>query len=337
MNLNLFTKIFHPSIENELKKAVDSIDVPPYSELHKMMAYHMGWVSKDPGKITGGKRIRPLIVLLTTAAAGGEWERALPAAAAVELVHNFSLLHDDIEDKSPLRRGRPTIWTQWGIPQAINTGDSMFALAHLTMFKLEDTTSPSITLNASKIIQKTCLKLTQGQYLDIYYEERDDLTLDDYWPMVTGKTAALIAASNELGALVANANQEIQKHYRTFGLNLGLAFQVLDDFLGIWGESKKIGKSIVSDLVTRKKTLPILYGLERRGKFAKLWKKGNITQDKVPELVKQLEEEGGRTYTQEIADQLTRKALKSLDKANPRGEAGIALRQLANQLLQREV
>jgi geranylgeranyl diphosphate synthase type I len=337
MNLYYFTEIFQPAIESELKKAVYSIDLYPYSELHEMMAYHMGWESEDTSKITGGKRIRPLIVLLTTAAAGGVWEHALPAAAAVELIHNFSLLHDDIEDKSPLRRGRPTIWKKWGIPQAINTGDAMYALAHLTMFKLEDTTSPSITLDASKLIQNTCLRLTQGQFLDISYEDRDGLTLDDYWPMVTGKTAALIAASNELGALVANSNQEIQKNYRDFGFNLGLAFQILDDFLGVWGESEKIGKSIESDLVTGKKTLPILYGLEKQGEFAKLWNKGNITQESVPTLVKQLEKEGGRKFTLDNADRLTRKALKSLDRANPRGEAGIALKELANQLLQREV
>ena len=226
-----------PAIEKELKKSIKRIEGPFYFELQRMMSYHMGWEGDGNSTVAGGgKRICPLLVLLTTAAAGGDWQLALPAASSVELIHNFSLLHDDIEDNSPLRRGRPTVWVKWGVPQAINTGDAMFSMAHLEMFNLEKMVPPIVTLEAAKIIQNTCLNLTQGQYLDISYEGRADLGIEDYYPMISGKTGALIAACTELGALVAEVDKNIQAYYRSFGLNLGLAFQALDDLLGIWGD-----------------------------------------------------------------------------------------------------
>jgi geranylgeranyl diphosphate synthase type I len=337
MSLKKFNQIFLPAIEAELQQAVAGIDGPGLQELHTMMVYHMGWEPEDANPQTTGKRIRPVIVLLTAQAAGGLWEDALPAAAAVELIHNFSLLHDDIEDNSPLRRGRPTVWTKWGIPQAINAGDAMFTLAHLALIRLQETVSPAIAFKANQVLQQTCLHLTQGQYLDISYEKRKILSLQDYWPMVTGKTAALIAACTELGALIADTDEDTRTHYRRFGLNLGLAFQVLDDVLGIWGDSTKIGKSNTSDLVEGKKSLPVLYGMEKNGKFAERWIRGSITSDEVPGLAKQLEIEGGRDYAQNQADLLTQQALQSLEDANPQGEAGDALFELANFLLKRQI
>jgi geranylgeranyl diphosphate synthase type I len=337
MNLKEHIELFQPAIELELKQAVRLVSSSLYQELHNMMTYHLGWEVDQAVTGSRGKRIRPMLLLLTTAAANGEWKDALPAAASVELIHNFSLLHDDIEDHSTERRGRPTIWVKWGVPQAINAGDAMFSIAHLAMLKLEKTTSPNIALKAAKIIQKTCLDLTRGQYLDISYENRRTLTIDDYWPMINGKTAALIAASCELGALIAASDKEEQKHYRTFGFYLGLSFQVLDDFLGIWGDSEVLGKSNFSDLVTRKKTLPILFALDKKGEFAIRWDSEEITPEKVPGLAKQLEIEGARDYTLDIADCLTDKALESLNRAGPIGDAGSALRELAEQLLKREL
>jgi geranylgeranyl diphosphate synthase type I len=252
------------------------------------------------------------------------------------LIHNFSLIHDDIEDNSPLRRGRPTVWKLWGIPQAINTGDAMFTLAHLALLRLEETTTKVITLEAARILVTTCLHLTQGQHLDISYENQTDLTLEDYWPMVRGKTAALLACCTELGALVADVDPVTQKKYRGFGRDLGLAFQAQDDLLGIWGEASQIGKSNLSDLVEGKKSLPILYGLEQDGPFAARWRQGPITPGEVPSLAVQLEVEGARLYTQQTANKLTQQALSTLEEVNPQGEAGEALMDLAKQLLRRD-
>lgn len=336
MSYEALIKQHQTEIEEELKAALQPISEAVYTGLHAMMAYHLGWEGPGAGPKASGKRVRPLLVTLTCAAAGGDWRRALPAATAVELIHNFSLLHDDIEDNSPVRRGRPTVWTQWGIPQAINTGDSMFSLAHLALHRLEGNSDVETTLKAARILENTCLKLTQGQFLDIAYESREDLSLDDYWPMVSGKTAALIAACTELGALAAGVSNHTRTRYRDFGLNLGLAFQVLDDYLGIWGKPSKTGKSAASDLLEGKKSLPVLFGLSRGGEFASRWARGPIQPDEVTGLAATLAQEGAQSYTQESANRLTDLALQALQDANPQGEAGQCLSHLARQLLQRE-
>jgi geranylgeranyl diphosphate synthase type I len=335
--LDRFTRACMPALEQELQKAVAPAGGPGLDELHKMLAYHMGWEGDRPAPNSSGKRIRPLLALLTCAAAGGDWQAALPAAAAIELIHNFSLIHDDIEDNSDLRRGRETVWKIWGIPQAINAGDAMFTLAHLSMLRLQHTVTPQAALKAAELLQATCLALTQGQYLDISYEGRQDLKLEDYWPMIGGKTAALVAASAEIGAIAAQAEPGTCAAYREFGRSLGLAFQAQDDILGIWGDSALTGKSAASDLLTGKKSLPVLYGLEQKGLFALRWLAGPIQEEDVPAVARQLEIEGARSYTQAKADELTEQARQALRLADPQGEAGQALVELAGWLLGREM
>jgi geranylgeranyl diphosphate synthase type I len=325
-----------PEIEAELRNTINSLEDALYSELRDMLAYHMGWIGEGAGPQAAGKRIRPLLVLLTAAAAGGDWRKAISGAAAVELLHNFSLIHDDIEDNSPTRRGRPTVWKKWGLAQAVNTGDALLTLAHLAVMRLEATLDSRIALQAARLLQEACLELTKGQYLDISYEARSSLTQEDYWPMVSGKTAALIAACTELGALTARAAPSTQHAYRQFGFNLGLAFQALDDLLGIWGDSKQLGKSVSSDLVSGKKSLPVLYGLSQDGPFAQRWRKGPVQPEEVEQLAHLLEQAGARDYTQESAVCLTDQALKALEQAGPQGAAGDELTALAHTLLKRQ-
>lgn len=335
--LEYFNMRMLPVLEEELRGAIQRVAEPGLDELAEMLYYHMGWEENGETPAPRGKRIRPILVLLTADAAGGSWEQALPAAAAVELVHNFSLIHDDIEDNSPQRRGRPTVWKKWGVPQAINAGDALFTLAHLALLQLEKTAGAETALKAAELLQKTCLQLTQGQYLDIAYENRNDLSLDSYWKMVNGKTAALIGACTELGALAAGTSAEIRLAYGKFGRSLGLAFQALDDILGIWGDSTKMGKSAESDLTSGKKSLPILYGIHQRGIFAARWEKGFIRPEEASAIADLLEAEGALGYTREAAEVLTEEALRALEEAGPRGEAGLALRELANLLLNRKV
>lgn len=331
-----YSNIFLPAIEDELRQAMGKIRISGADELHDMLSYHMGWEGEGAGPEATGKRIRPILVLLTTASSGGHWRNALPAAAAVELIHNFSLIHDDIEDNSPLRRGRPTVWKRWGIAQALNAGDAMFTLAYRAALRLQETISPACALQASQILQDTCIQLTQGQYLDIAYEAKADMSLEAYWSMIAGKTAALLSACAELGALAAEAEDFIRSAYRQFGFSLGLAFQIQDDLLGIWGEAGRIGKSVESDLVSGKKSLPVIFGLHQGGKFAQRWSQGPITVSEVSELAYQLEAEGARAYTEEYAACYTDQALHSLQQAEPRGEAGLALTSLAQYLLKRQ-
>ncbi len=336
MILDNFIQEMLPEIETELMSSVAHANDPGLEEFHSMMTYHLGWEGEGAGAEARGKRIRPLLVLLTTAAAGSDWHCALPAAAAIELIHNFSLIHDDIEDNSPLRRGRPTLWVKWGIPQAINAGDAMFTLAHLAILRLADTISTEIAFQASHILQETCLQLTKGQFLDISFEKLNELDLEAYWPMIGGKTAALAAACTEVGALEAQVSTTRRQFFREFGWSLGLAFQVQDDLLGIWGDIDLTGKSNESDLLTGKKSLPVLYSLSKKGIFSDRWSKGSIRVDEIPDLVEQLEREGAREYTEAKANQLTQAALDALEQAEPQGEAGEALRAMAISLLQRQ-
>jgi geranylgeranyl diphosphate synthase type I len=276
-------------------------------------------------------------MLLTCAAAGGKWQNALPAAASVELVHNFSLIHDDIQDNSPLRRGRETVWRRWGIPQAINAGDAMFTLAHLSLLRLEKTTSPEITTLAANTLHQACLQLTKGQYLDLAFETQNYLAMNAYWQMVGGKTASLLGACTELGAIVANVSPARREMFREFGFHLGLAFQAQDDILGIWGDAALTGKSNESDLVAGKKSLPVIYGLEQDGLFAARWAQGQIDAQETNQIAAQLENEGARSFTQESASKMTDQALHALTEANPEGQAGEMLISLANRLLSREL
>ena len=329
------TRTMLEAVEDELRQVVARANGSSLENMHLMLAYHLGWEGEGSGRAASGKRVRPLLLLLVCSAAGGEWRKALPGAAAVELVHNFSLIHDDIQDNSPLRRGRPTVWKKWGIPQAINTGDAMFTLAQLAVLNLEKTTSPAVALKAAQILNETSLQLTQGQYLDMHYEARGDLNLDAYWPMISGKTAALLTACTQIGALAAGAEPDIVNAYRQFGRALGLAFQAEDDMLGMWGEPALTGKSTESDLVQGKKSLPVLYGLSQGGSFARRWAKGPIREEEALRWAEELTKEGAREFTQEHAGRLTQQALQALDEARPQGEAGEKLRELAHQLLNR--
>jgi geranylgeranyl diphosphate synthase, type I len=329
MTLEEFTHIFLPAIETELHACIDQVISTEPNELHRMLTYHLGWEGIDAGQEAQGKRIRPLLLLLVVSAVNGSWQDALPAAAAVELIHNFSLIHDDIQDNSPLRRNRPTVWVNWGIPQAINAGDSMFTLAQLAILKLNKSHSPQIALFAAQILNQACINLTIGQYLDLSYEGKSDLQLNNYWPMINGKTAALLSASAELGAAISDAPEVTRIAFREYGHNLGLAFQVQDDFLGIWGEENQLGKSTKSDLVSGKKTLPILFGIEKKGKFADMWRDHSILPDEVPEAVKLLTSEGAYDYTKILADQLIQTASHSLENIRTSGVNIAALEALS--------
>ncbi len=331
-NLDL-SQLMLAKVENYMQDVVRRLDTPQYTGLHQMLAYHMGWQS-DSAADARGKRIRPLVVLLVCAASGGDWEVALPAAAAVELLHNFSLIHDDIEDNSSTRRGRPTVWARWGIPQALNAGDTQFTLAHLSLLEMQRV-SPSALVDAARLLQETCLALTQGQYLDISFETRDDVSISEYWTMIKGKTASLLAGCCGLGAIAGGANPQQYLSYVRFGEKVGLAFQALDDILGIWGDAALTGKSTESDLVSGKKSLPILYGLSKKSEFSQRWTEGPIKFDELPEIIRLLESTGAREYTKAAADELTEEAIQALEKASPRGEAGLILRKLAGNLLNR--
>jgi geranylgeranyl diphosphate synthase type I len=335
MGLKQHFEIMLPAIEKELQDQVARLDARNTIHFHEMLTYHMGWTGEGKGREATGKRIRPLILLLATASLGADWKNSLPAAAAVELVHNFSLVHDDVQDNSEKRRGRTTVWAKWGVPMAINVGDAMFVMSNQAIMDLIKTHPALTVVKAATILHNTCLDLTRGQYLDMSYEERNDLGLEDYWPMVGGKTSALLSACTHLGALLGNAGEIEQEAYRQFGYHLGLAFQIQDDILGIWGDEIVTGKSAASDLLEGKNSLPVLYALGKQGKFAERWKLGPITASEVKTVAAQLESEGGKNYAENMSEKETQIALECLTKAKPQGAAGETMLELATMLLKR--
>jgi len=225
-----------------------------------MLAYHLGLDHEGGPR---GKRMRPLLGLLAYRSLTGDSRPALPGAAAVELGHNFSLVHDDIEDGDRERRHRPTLWAIWGIPLAINAGDALFALSRLAIYRLlESDISEHRVLELMRVYDETCLALCEGQFLDITFERRADVTVSEYMEMIGKKTAALVGASVQAGAILATDDPAIGEIYRRFGYDLGLAFQMADDLKGTFWTSAESGKAEAGDVRKRKKTLPLVWALE---------------------------------------------------------------------------
>lgn len=336
-NKQLLQKMRH-AITAEMKTVLQATETKP-DLFYGMMHYHMGWRDEQmqPANVNAGKQIRPVICLLACQAAGGNWQQAVPAAAAIELLHNFSLIHDDIEDASPTRRGRKTLWTIWGQEQAINAGDAMFALAHIALNRLIDRgVGAETAVLALRRFDETCVRLTQGQHADMDFETRDSVSVDEYLAMITGKTAVLLSLCTELGALIAGKDTNIVDHYAQFGLNLGLAFQVIDDILGIWGDEALIGKSASTDILTKKKTLPVLYGLNQNSDLRQLYLQENTDEVFVKQAITILDSTGARKDATERATYYSETALGHLEEAQPTGLASTALKQLSALLLQRD-
>ena len=303
--------------EAEIVRLVQDHD-PSTHGLYEMVRYHLGL---DGTGASGGKRIRPLLGLLAYASITGDYQLGLPGAAAVELGHNFSLVHDDIEDGDRERRHRPTLWTVYGIPQAINTGDTLFSLSRIALHRLTELGFPDRkVLRLMRLYDETCLALCEGQYLDIATSGSNaPMTVDAYFDMIGRKTAALIAASIEAGALLATDDEAVIARYHAFGWALGIAFQLNDDLLGIWGREETTGKA-PSDVAHRKKTLPVIYALanagpEDRARLLELYELARPTDDEVAEIVTILERVGARDYTRDEARRYRDEALAELDAA----------------------
>jgi geranylgeranyl diphosphate synthase type I len=312
------------------------------------MQYHLGWVDTNfsPTTSNPGKLLRPTLLLLAYEAAGA-WElgsetptntdylqRALPAAAAVELTHNFSLIHDDIEDGDAERRHRPTLWKVWGIPHGINTGDGLFSLARLTLWGVLDKgVEPATAVRLGEALDLTCLKLTEGQYLDMSFEKRQDVSVALYLEMISRKTAALMGCAAEMGARLGTRDQETIERLHSFGRAMGIAFQVRDDLLGVWATTAESGKTPAGDIYRRKKSLPILHALEqansddRQTLHTVYQQEAPITQEQVAHILAILERTQTKTYCREFLAQQCHLAYEELASV-PRKASPVAARAL---------
>lgn len=346
MNLNEAFERFLPLIEAELQAIVQAPHhgLEPY---YGMMRYHLGWTDEclQPARVKSGKRLRPMLCLLSCQAAGGDPRQALPAAGAVELVHNFSLVHDDIQDGSRVRRGRRAVWDLWGVAHGINVGDGLFVLARLALHRLSERGVALHRCQAATLaLDRACLALCEGQFTDMTFEEYLDVGLEQYLWMIHHKTAALLAASAQVGALVATDDEALPAHYYRFGENLGLAFQIQDDILGIWGEEQVTGKSAATDLRDKKKTLPVVYVLNHPDERHSAWqlvelysRPAPLDEAAIKTALTILDRTKARQYAEELAEHYYRQALASLEQIGPGiNAAQTALRELAASLLGRK-
>ena len=289
-------------IEGEMRSVLEERDHQA-RPLYEMLAYHLGLDQADGPR---GKRMRPLLGLLAYQSLTGDYRPALPGAAAVELGHNFSLVHDDIEDADRERRHRPTLWAIWGIPLAINAGDALFALSRLALYRLlDDGFSERRVLALMRVYDETCLALCEGQFLDISFERRTDIAVEEYMEMIGRKTAALVGASIQAGAILATDDAATIEAYRHFGYHLGLAFQMADDVKGSFWSSAASGKPEAGDIRKRKKTLPLVWALQHaseadRARLAEIYAVGQSETDEpmppgqVDEVLDILERSGAR-------------------------------------------
>jgi geranylgeranyl diphosphate synthase type I len=253
------------AIDEEIRAVLSQAE-PALQPFYGMMLYHLGLDAERPGS---GKRLRPLLLALLYEAITGEMTPALPAAASVELLHNFTLIHDDIEDQDPTRRHRPTVWSVWGVPQAINAGDGMFAASRLAVHRLRERgIAAERVLEFAALLDQACVRVCEGQFLDISYESRTDITAERYRAMVALKTGALFSAAAEGAAAIASDDAELRATLARFGEDFGHAFQAHDDLLGIWGTTDRTGKIEMNDIAKRKKTLPVVLAFERADRRA---------------------------------------------------------------------
>ena len=274
-------------VADELRSFLDRTQqdgqLEPLATFYGQIRYHLGWahadlspIEENPGRFLG-KFLRPTLLLLAhqaclpdqpdSAPAGQppyRLEQILPAAVAVELVHNFSLIHDDIEDGDPLRHHRPTLWKLWGQPQAINTGDGLFCIARLALWELAQSGVDAQTiLTLARLLDSASLLLCEGQHLDMSFERQREISVSLYLAMIGRKTAALMQCATEMGARLATTNADQITQLAAFGRSLGLAFQLRDDLLGVWAAETDLGKTPAGDIRRKKMSLPIIVALEQ--------------------------------------------------------------------------
>ncbi|MDD2523179.1 MAG: polyprenyl synthetase family protein [Anaerolineaceae bacterium] len=236
--------------------------------LKDSVSYHFGW---DSTLTVPAKRLRPLFLILTYASLGGKPEDAYQAASALEILHNFTLIHDDIQDQGQSRHGHPALWTKVGVPLAINIGDYLAGLSQYLIGTLPDIFPMTIQKSVMNEFQKATLGVIQGQQLDIQYEKIDRISVEEYLRMIRLKTGRLFSSAFAIGPGLIGYEEEFTNKLSQIGCDLGLGFQIQDDYLGIWGSSEEIGKSVSTDLLTRKKTFPAMTGLKNSQVFQQLW------------------------------------------------------------------
>lgn len=331
---------YGPRVNNSLKSALHGKESSVYTTLR----YSMGWTDSKGKAIVAstGKALRPILCLFACETVGGSANTAMPAAVALEFIHNFSLIHDDIQDKDEMRRGRPSLWVVWSEPKAIIAGNVLRVVADMCLEQLvRNNVTVDHALAASQILTEAYLQMIEGQYLDILFERRLDIGLDDYLEMIGRKTGALIRCALEMGATLGNSNSNVQSAFREFGRCLGFVFQIRDDVLGVWGKPDKTGKPVGADIKRKKNSFPIVHAMNyAKGADARLLKqtygKESLDENDVSRILEVMDRLGTQEYAQSLAKAHCEKALDAIQGVELSPQARIEIEDLAKFLLTRD-
>ena len=314
---DLFTR-YGERVQAELSLMIPEGD----PELYGVLRYHLGWADQAGKTLETpegqGKALRPSLCLFACQALGGDWLQALPAAIALELMHNFSLIHDDIQDGDRERRHRPTVWSLWGQPKALVAGDTMHGLAYRVALDLtEQGVTQEKALRCSLLLVESSLDMIKGQCLDLAYEGTLDTGIEEYMEMIRLKTGALITCSVEMGALLGCSNDAYVGAFASCGAHLGRAFQIQDDLLGIWGKQKETGKAAGNDIRRRKKSFPVVYALQEltgstRQELVETYQKESLDGEDVERVLGILEDSGAQAHAQRLVKKEAALALEEL-------------------------
>ena len=306
-------------MEQELNRVVPTAH---NSETYHLLRYPLGWVDQQgtpmDTSVSQGKALRPTLCLFACEALASEYSRALPAAAALELIHNFSLIHDDIQDQDMERRHQPTVWHLWGIPKAIWSGNAMQCTGDLSLLDVARANVPAVTaIRVSDILTESYLEMIQGQCMDLDFESRTDIKSEEYLYMIACKTGALIRSALQIGALLATEDPATVKAFTEFGNHLGQAFQVRDDYLGIWGDQATLGKATGNDIRRRKKSYPVVFALERASGQAmadllRIYRQEELEECDVQRVMAVLDEVGSQEQAQRVTEAAAGRALAAL-------------------------
>ncbi len=310
---------YKSSVEQELYRAVPTVEA---SAAYLLLRYHLGWVDRQGGEqeipISQGKALRPTLCLFACDALANDYSRALPAAAALELIHNFSLIHDDIQDQDVERRHQATVWHLWGMPKALSAGNAMQCAGDLALLEVGGKeVAPETVLRVTGILTESYLEMIQGQCMDLTFESRTDIKADEYLYMIACKTGALIRCGLEIGALLATEDAATVQAFAQFGNCLGQAFQIRDDYLGIWGDEATLGKATGNDIRRRKKSYPVVFALEQASGRAmedllRIYGQEELEEDDVERVLAVLDEVGSQERSQQLTEAAAARALEAL-------------------------
>ena len=307
---------YNSDISIALQNSLANRHLPVY----RMLRYSMGWSSVHgvPGVATMGKALRPTLCLFACEATGGQTSKALPAAVSLEFIHHFSLIHDDIQDRDETRHHRPTLWKVWGEPKALVAGNTLWAIANISLWSLvEEGLGFEKALTIVGLLTQACLEMIEGQYLDLSFEGRPDIGLRNYMEMISKKTGALVRSALTLGALIGSGDDGTVRAFRESGRSLGFVFQIRDDVLGIWGDEQTTGKPVGADIRQQKNTLPVVYAMSQaqgrdKALLSSIYRKRTLGDGDVASVMEVMGKVKAKEYAQSLASEHREKALEAL-------------------------